>query len=172
MMLCAAVAAEVTGSLTLKAALEMPGLYAVTAAAYLTAFIMLAGALRQGMPLGAAYGFWAASGVALTAVLSTLLFDEPMTWVMGAGIVLIMAGVLCVELGSQAAARRTEPTGHGAGRDGGGSGGGSGGGRDGGGYGGGSGGHDGGGRGGGSGGRDGGGASHRAPGSDRSEGAH
>lgn len=165
-MLCAAVAAEVTGSLTLKAALEMPGLYAVTAAAYLTAFIMLAGALRQGMPLGAAYGFWAASGVALTAVLSTLIFGEPMTWVMGAGIALIMAGVLCVELGSQAAASRAELAVSGNRHDGGGTGGG----------------HDGAGHaepavngnrhdGGCSGRGSGGGAVHPAPGSGRAEGA-
>lgn len=99
-------AAEVTGSLTLKVALELPALYAVTAASYAAAFFMLAGSLRRGMPLGAAYGFWAASGVALTAVLSSLIFGEPMTWSMGAGIVLIIAGVLCVELGAQHAGRQ------------------------------------------------------------------
>ena len=56
--------------------------------------------LVQGVPLGVAYGIWAAAGVAIIAVVSRLLFDEPLTWVMGLGIVLIVGGVLLVEVGS------------------------------------------------------------------------
>lgn len=52
-----------------------------------------------------AYGVWGALGVALTAVASSLVFDEALTGLMGLGIVLIIAGVLTVELGSQRAAR-------------------------------------------------------------------
>jgi small multidrug resistance pump len=43
---------------------------------------------------------WTAVGVALTAVLSKLIWDEPLTWVMGAGIVLIIGGVMLLELGA------------------------------------------------------------------------
>ena len=57
-------------------------------------------ALAGGMALGVAYGIWAASGVALTAILSKFLFKEPFTWLMGLGIVLIVGGVLCIELGA------------------------------------------------------------------------
>ena len=39
-------------------------------------------------------------GVALTAVASKFLFNEPFTWVMAAGIALIIGGVLLVELGA------------------------------------------------------------------------
>lgn len=52
------------------------------------------------MALGAAYGIWAAAGVALTAILSKILFDEPCTACMRLGIVLIVCGVLLIELGA------------------------------------------------------------------------
>ncbi|MBB1020169.1 QacE family quaternary ammonium compound efflux SMR transporter, partial [Dietzia sp. E1] len=59
-----------------------------------------------GLPLGVAYGIWGATGVALTAGLSALIFAEPLTPLMVAGIAVIIAGVLCVELGSQRARAR------------------------------------------------------------------
>ena len=105
--LAAAIALEVTASLSLEGALDAPALYAVVVAGYVGSFACLGGALRAGAPLGVAYGIWGATGVVLTASLSTLLFDEPFTPFMGAGIVLIVAGVLLVELGSQQARRRT-----------------------------------------------------------------
>ena len=58
--------------------------------------------MRLGTPLGVAYGIWTAAGVALAAVFSRLLFREPLTPLMGAGIVLIACGVLLVELGADA----------------------------------------------------------------------
>lgn len=66
---------------------------------YIVAFTSLSFALANGMNLGVAYGIWAASGVALTAVLSKLLFKEPLTLLMSAGIALIVGGVLLVEIG-------------------------------------------------------------------------
>ena len=69
-------------------------------AGYLGAFAMLTLALKEGLGLGIAYGIWSAGGVAVTAIASRLLFGEPLTRTMVAGIVLIMAGVLLVELGS------------------------------------------------------------------------
>ena len=88
-----------TASLSLKGALEHPALYALVAAGYLGAFALLAAVLRTGMALGTAYGTWGAIGVALTAIGSLAIFDEPLTVLMGVGII---AGVLCVELGAQA----------------------------------------------------------------------
>lgn len=104
LLLGAAVVTEVTGSLALKAALTAPAWYLLTAAGYIGAFLLLARVLRAGMPLGVAYGAWGATGVVLTAVLSTLLFGEPFTVLMGVGIALVVAGVLVVEIGSQRAA--------------------------------------------------------------------
>jgi small multidrug resistance pump len=99
-LLVAAVPCEVAGSLSLKGALDRPALYVVVAAGFVSAFALLAAVLRRGMPIGVAYGVWAALGVALTSVLSSVLFDEPFTGLMAAGIALIMGGVLLVELGS------------------------------------------------------------------------
>ena len=100
MFLVAAIVLEVAGSLSLKGALEMPALYAVVTAGYLGAFAFLALTLQAGLPLGVAYGIWGAAGVALTATLSARIFDEPLTPLMGLGIAVIIAGVLCVQLGS------------------------------------------------------------------------
>ena len=52
------------------------------------------------MGIGVAYGIWTAVGVALTAVLSRCLFDEPLTRTMLLGIGLIATGVVLLELGS------------------------------------------------------------------------
>jgi small multidrug resistance pump len=70
---------------------------------YLGSFYLVAQVLEAGMAVGVAYGIWAASGVVLTAILGALIFSEPFTWFIGVGIVLIMAGVLTVEIGSERA---------------------------------------------------------------------
>ncbi len=106
LLLLAAIASEVTGSLSLKGALDRPALYVVVAAGFISAFVFLSAVLRQGMPLGVAYGIWGALGVASTAVLSAVLFDEALTGVMALGMALVIVGVLVVELGSHTAARR------------------------------------------------------------------
>ena len=95
-----AIISEVSATLALRQALNQPGFYVVVGIGYALAFILLSLTLRAGMPLGVAYGIWSAGGVAVTAMASRLLFGEPLTRTMVAGIVLIMAGVLLVELGS------------------------------------------------------------------------
>lgn len=107
--LAAAIVLEVAGSLSLRAALDQPAFYAVVVLGYLGAFTFLALTLRAGMGLGVAYGIWGAAGVALTAALSAAIFAEPLTPLMAVGIGVIIAGVLCVELGAQRA--RTRPDG-------------------------------------------------------------
>ena len=96
----AAVATEVTATMSLKAALAQPAFYAVVAFGYLASFLLLARVLRLGLPLGVAYGIWAAAGVAITAILSRIFFKEPLTWVMILGLILIVGGVLLIELGA------------------------------------------------------------------------
>jgi small multidrug resistance pump len=104
-LLAVTIALEVMGSLSLKAALDQPLWFVAVAVGYLGAFTLLSQVLRLGMPIGVAYGIWGASGVALTALLSALLFGEPLTPPMLAGILLIIVGVLVIELGSQRAQR-------------------------------------------------------------------
>lgn len=99
--LSGAIIAEVTGTLALKGALDSPALYLLVALGYVAAFVFLSLTLRVGMPLGIAYGIWGASGVALTAVCSLVLFAEPLTPVMITGIVFVMVGVILVEAGNR-----------------------------------------------------------------------
>lgn len=108
-LLVGAVACEVTATLSLKAALDQSWLYVVVVAGYLGAFLLLTAVLKTGMALGVAYGIWAALGVALTALLSALVFGEQVTTVMGLGLALIIGGILLVELGSHAAEGRATP---------------------------------------------------------------
>ena len=98
-----AVVSEVSATLALRQALNQPGFYVVVGIGYALAFILLSLTLKAGMPLGVAYGLWSALGVALTAVLSMLVFGEPITVLVALGIALIMAGVLLVEVGAQRA---------------------------------------------------------------------
>lgn len=108
LFLLGAIVSEVTGSLSLKGALDHPLLYVVVVVGYAASFVFLSRVLSRGMPLGVAYGIWGALGVAATAVLSALIFDESLTPLMGAGLALVIAGVLVVELGSHAATKQQE----------------------------------------------------------------
>jgi len=100
LLLLLAICSEVAATLSLKAAVAAPALYVVVVAGYLASFVFLTLVLKRGMGLGVAYGIWGAVGVALTAVLSTVIFGEAFTAIMGVGMACIIAGVLLVEMGS------------------------------------------------------------------------
>lgn len=102
------IGAEVCASLSLKGAVDHPLLYVVVACGYVASFAFLAAVLRRGVGLGVAYGIWGACGVALTAGLSALLFGERITALMGLGLVVVVAGVVMVQFGRQAAGTSTE----------------------------------------------------------------
>jgi small multidrug resistance pump len=102
LLLAGAILAEVTATLSLRAATAgRPVFYVPVVLGYLAAFALLFAGLRAGLPLGVAYGTWAAVGVALTALASRFLFSEQLTGRMIGGIVLIAGGVLLLELGAQ-----------------------------------------------------------------------
>ncbi|ADD44614.1 DMT family transporter [Stackebrandtia nassauensis] len=105
LFLIAAIALETIATLSMKASegFTRKAWIAPVAIGYVGAFSLLGAVLAQGMPVGVAYGVWAASGVALTAVLGRVIFRDPLTWVMAAGIALIIGGVMVVEIGAQAA---------------------------------------------------------------------
>ena len=101
LFLTGAILFEVSATLSLRvAATGRKAWYIAVGLGYLVAFTMLVLTLANGMPLGVAYGIWAAAGVALTAVLSKILFKEPLTGLMGLGIILIVGGVLLIETGA------------------------------------------------------------------------
>ena len=107
-MLAVAIVSEVVATLALRAALDHAAWLVVVAVGYLAAFVLLGAVLAAGMAVGVAYGIWAASGVALTAVLAALVFGDPFTGRMGLGIVLVIVGVLLVETGSRGDAHASE----------------------------------------------------------------
>lgn len=114
LLLAAAILSEVTATLSLRGALDLPALYVVVVVGYVLTFALLAQVLRRGMGLGVAYGLWGAIGVVLTAGASAVLFGESLGALKISGILLIAAGVAVVELGSQRA-RRAEAADAGAG---------------------------------------------------------
>lgn len=75
---------------------------APVAIGYVASFALVWLSLRLGMPVGIAYGVWSACGVALVALLAKVLFGEALTPIMIAGILLIIAGVLTIELSGSA----------------------------------------------------------------------
>ncbi|WP_435110722.1 DMT family transporter [Nocardiopsis synnemataformans] len=101
--LAGAIIAEViaTTSLKLSEGFSRPLPSVVVVVGYVAAFLMLSQSLTRGMNLGVAYGVWAAVGIALVAVIGTLLFGESLTWVQVGGIALIIAGVMALELGGR-----------------------------------------------------------------------
>jgi small multidrug resistance pump len=103
LFLTLAIASEIAATLSLRASegFSKPHFTIVVVAGYLAAFVGLSLALQRGLPLGVAYGTWAAAGVALVAVLSVPLFGESLTPVQIGGIGLVVAGVLALELGAE-----------------------------------------------------------------------
>lgn len=99
-LLLIAITSEVAATLSLKGSASVPALYAVVVLGYLASFVFLALVLRRGMGLGVAYGIWGATGVAVTAVLSAVIFGEALTALMVVGLLCIIGGVVLVETGS------------------------------------------------------------------------
>lgn len=102
LFLLGAIAAEITATLSIKASdgYSKIGFTILVVVGYIVAFTMLSFALQRGLPLGVAYGIWAAAGVAAVAVLSVPLFGESLTIVQGVGILFVIIGVLALELGA------------------------------------------------------------------------
>ena len=100
LILGVAIVTEVTGTVALRGAQDHSWLYVVTVVGETTSFFLLIRLLQSGMALGVLYGIWSALGVALTAVLSSVIFDEAFTSPMVMGLVLIVGGVVLIEAGS------------------------------------------------------------------------
>ena len=105
LLLAGAILTEVAATLALRASegFRRKRWIAPIVVLYVAAFSFLAAALANGMPVGIAYGIWAACGVALTAVGARVFFHEKLTPRMIVGIALIGLGVFVIEFGSQLA---------------------------------------------------------------------
>lgn len=104
--LAIAIVAEVIGTSALKASEGftrwLPSL--VVAAGYATAFYFLALALKT-IPVGIAYAIWSGVGVALITLIGWVVFKQRLDAAALAGVALIVAGVVVIQLFSGAAAR-------------------------------------------------------------------
>lgn len=115
LLLSGAIIFEVSASLGLKGAVLNENLLFIlfVICGYIASFTFLAFALNAGFPIGIAYGIWGASGVALTALLSSVLFGEQLSPLSITGIVTVVVGVLLVEFGSRGHAADTASEGAG-----------------------------------------------------------
>lgn len=102
-LLALAIASEVTATLSLRASegLRRKRWIPVIVVGYLAAFSLLGAILAMGMPVGVAYGVWAAAGVAVTAVLGRVIFKDHFSLLMGIGVALIAIGVGLIEFGGR-----------------------------------------------------------------------
>ncbi|MCX3060665.1 DMT family transporter [Streptomyces beihaiensis] len=99
-LLAGAIAAEVGATTAMKYSDGFSRLWPslVTVAGYLVAFALLAQTLRT-VQIGTAYAIWAGTGTAVIAVIGTLFLGEGLTVAKAAGIVLVIAGVVLLNLG-------------------------------------------------------------------------
>lgn len=99
-LLIAAILAEVSGTLSLRAAVDHGGWIPVVVVCYVAAFTLIGLTLRTGMKIGVVYDIWSAIGVSLVAALGVIIFGETFSAAGIAGIGIIIAGVVLVETGS------------------------------------------------------------------------
>ncbi|WP_327356981.1 DMT family transporter [Streptomyces sp. NBC_01304] len=99
-LLAAAIAAEVAGTTAMKYSEGFSRLWPSlgTVAGYLLAFTLLAQTLKS-MQVGTAYAIWAGVGTAAVAAIGMLFLGESMGAAKLAGIVLVIAGVILLNLG-------------------------------------------------------------------------
>ncbi|MEU6572821.1 multidrug efflux SMR transporter [Streptomyces sp. NPDC046805] len=99
-LLAGAIAAEVIATTAMKYSdgFSRPGPSLLTALGYVVAFALLARTLKT-VSIGTAYAIWAGVGTAAVAALGLVLFGEGLSWTKAAGILLIVAGVVVLNLG-------------------------------------------------------------------------
>ncbi|MDB5506127.1 MAG: qacH [Devosia sp.] len=97
-----AIAAEVIATSALKAAngftVLVPSL--ITAGFYVVAFYFLSLTFRT-IPVGIAYAIWSGLGIVAVSVIALVLYRQALDWPALAGMGLILAGVLVINLFSQ-----------------------------------------------------------------------
>ncbi|MFE3516523.1 DMT family transporter [Streptomyces sp. NPDC059166] len=99
-MLAAAIAAEVAGTTAMKYSEGFTRLWPslVTVVGYVLAFALLAQTLKT-LSIGTAYAIWAGAGTAAVAAIGIIWMGESANLVKLAGIALVIAGVVVLNLG-------------------------------------------------------------------------
>ncbi|GAA0226092.1 multidrug efflux SMR transporter [Saccharothrix mutabilis subsp. mutabilis] len=104
LLLALAIVGEVTATVSLKLSdgFTRPLPVVAVVVGYVVAFASLGFVLKLGMPIGVAYAIWCAFGIAAVAGIGVVLFEEPLNPTMVVGLVLVVAGVVAIEVGSAA----------------------------------------------------------------------
>jgi multidrug transporter EmrE-like cation transporter len=99
LFLTIAILTEIFGTSMLKASAGFTKLYPsiATLVGFGVAFYCLSLALQQ-IPLGVAYAIWSGVGTAITAIIGILIWKETVSITSIAGILLIIAGVVILNL--------------------------------------------------------------------------
>jgi small multidrug resistance pump len=99
-LLAGAIAAEVAGTTAMKYSDGFTRLWPslVTVAGYLIAFTLLAQTLKT-LSVGTAYAIWAGTGTAAIAVIGMLFMGESAGLAKIAGLLLVIAGVVLLNVG-------------------------------------------------------------------------
>ncbi|WP_309109865.1 SMR family transporter [Saccharothrix sp.] len=104
LLLALAIVGEVTATVSLKLSdgFTRPLPVVAVVVGYVVAFASLGYVLKLGMPIGVAYAIWCAFGIAAVAGIGVVLFKEPLNPMVITGLVLVVAGVVAIEVGSAA----------------------------------------------------------------------
>jgi small multidrug resistance pump len=99
-LLLAAIAAEVAGTawLRLSEGLTRPLPALGVFAGYAVAIVCFARVLDRGVGLGLAYGTLTAAGLLAATGLSVWVFDEPVSGIQLAGVMVLLVGLLALQL--------------------------------------------------------------------------
>lgn len=103
LLLFAAIASEVIGAIATRYSngftVLMPtgiAIVGVNGAYYLLSLV-----LKRGVSIGIAYAIWAALGVVSVAIIGAMFLGDKLTWTQLAGVGLVTAGVVLLELGGK-----------------------------------------------------------------------
>jgi small multidrug resistance pump len=101
LILLGAIAFEVLGTSLLKATDGFTRLWptVVCLSSYVVAFLLLAWAIKQQMPVGVAYAMWSGLGTAAIVVIGVLFLNEAISLQKIAGVLLVIGGVVVLNLG-------------------------------------------------------------------------
>jgi len=96
-----AICAEVLGTTLLKYTEGFTKLWPTVGSltAYGLSFALLAQALARGLGVGIAYAIWSGLGTGLIVVIGVVFLREPLTAVKIAGVAMVVAGVVTLQLG-------------------------------------------------------------------------
>lgn len=100
LFLALAIASEVLATALLKSTEGFTRLWPTVTvlAAYATSFFMITQSLQRGMQVGVAYAIWAGLGVTLIVIVGVVFLSEPITLAKAAGVLLVVAGVVTLNL--------------------------------------------------------------------------